>query len=262
MYAELKRTQRQNPGAFINAEVFFQNVLIAVKKLSEQYDSTITIRCHETLFPSGLDQTCLRQAMIWILSQLLTQTPSGSCFTITFIIEQGIARVMVSWQGELSRENARHLFEERHRTFEALLNTLHAQIYARPDMPTTHVVLDIPLQQYSILIIDDNPDVVGLFRHYLSGQAYQMFTAYDGTQAIALAREMKPKLIILDVLMPDQDGWDILRHLKNHPVTFDTPVVICSILDVSELALLLGADGFLQKPPSEAEFLDTLRRFI
>jgi CheY-like chemotaxis protein len=262
MYAELKRTQRQNSGAFVNAEVFFQNILMAVKGLSERCSSVVTIQCHETIIPPSLDQTCLRQIIIWMTSQLLTQSPSNSCFVISFSTNDSTARVTFSWQGELSAESNHHLFEERHRTFEALLTTLAANIYARKDAQNTSIVLDVPLQQQSILIIDDNPDVIGLFRHYVNGEAYQMFIAYDGVQAITLAREIRPKMIILDVLMPDQDGWDILRHLKNHPTTFDTPVVICSILDVSDLALLLGADGFLQKPPSEAEFLDMLRRFL
>jgi DNA-binding response OmpR family regulator len=101
-----------------------------------------------------------------------------------------------------------------------------------------------------------------LFRNYLAHQPYQLLTAADGKQAMRMAREFRPELIVLDVMLPEQDGWEILQGLKKSPETRTIPVLICSVLDVSDLALSLGADGFLKKPPGEQDFLETLANFI
>jgi CheY-like chemotaxis protein len=62
--------------------------------------------------------------------------------------------------------------------------------------------------------------------------------------------------------LPQHDGWEILQNLKRHPPTQHIPVVVCSVLDSPELAQVLGADGFLRKPPGETEFRDMLTQLI
>jgi CheY-like chemotaxis protein len=86
-------------------------------------------------------------------------------------------------------------------------------------------------------------------------------TARDGSQATRIAQETQPLLIILDVMLPEQDGWEILQTLKSHPETQRIPVLVCSVLNASELAISLGADGFLRKPPGESEFLAILEKY-
>ncbi len=76
-----------------------------------------------------------------------------------------------------------------------------------------------------------------------------------------MARALKPWLIILDVMLPTMDGWEALQNLKNHPDTHAIPVLVCSVLDTPDMALALGADGFLKKPPDQIEFLNTLARW-
>ena len=61
--------------------------------------------------------------------------------------------------------------------------------------------------------------------------------------------------------MPKQDGWEVLRMLKNLSETSRIPILVCSVLDASEVAISLGADGFLKKPPSESEFFQILAEF-
>ena len=111
-----------------------------------------------------------------------------------------------------------------------------------------------------ILVIDDNPDVARLVRRYLRGLNYVIHMASAGQKALQLARDVQPKVITLDLLMPTLDGWDVLRQLKSHPETRQIPVVVCSILPDRRLALSAGATEFLSKPITREGLLATLER--
>ncbi len=84
--------------------------------------------------------------------------------------------------------------------------------------------------------------------------------AEDAEQGLALATELQPKAILLDVMMPNRDGWSLLGRLREHPRTEDIPVVVCTILSQRELALALGAAGFIRKPVIRADLLQLLDR--
>ena len=100
--------------------------------------------------------------------------------------------------------------------------------------------------------------MITLFRRYLAGYPYLVLTTDEADLALQLAKDSSPELIVLDVLLPQRDGWEILQSLKSHPLTQHIPVLVCSVLDSPELARVLGADGFLHKPPGETEFLGVL----
>ncbi len=110
----------------------------------------------------------------------------------------------------------------------------------------------------TILVIDDNLDVGDLLRRYLVDQPYHVLTSINGEQGIELARKAHPSVIILDIMMPGEDGLAILQILKHTLATQDIPVLICSILDTPDLFFSLGAAGFLRKPPGRDDFLRTL----
>ncbi|MBK8030060.1 MAG: response regulator [Chloroflexi bacterium] len=139
-------------------------------------------------------------------------------------------------------------------SIHVLANTIHAPIHTSCEAQGIHVTLNIPLHQSMILMIDDNPNVRTLFERYLTGTLYRIVSAADGETAIRLAREMQPALILLDIMMPGLDGWEVLQNLKNHPLTESIPVLVCSVLDVAALCAHFGADGFLRKPPAQDEF--------
>ncbi len=109
------------------------------------------------------------------------------------------------------------------------------------------------------LVVDDNADVVLLFQRYLGG-LFDVHEATSGEQALQLARRLRPNVITLDVMMPSQDGWEVLQILKHDPATAAIPVIVCSVIRERELALSLGAAEFLAKPISAPELLAALQR--
>jgi len=110
----------------------------------------------------------------------------------------------------------------------------------------------------TILVVDDNEDVCLLFRRYLISGGYQPLVAQSGQEAVALARAQSLFAITLDLMMNNEDGWDVLQKLAHDPRTADVPIVICSVLDHEELALMLGATIFLKKPVMREALLNAL----
>ena len=111
-----------------------------------------------------------------------------------------------------------------------------------------------------LLAIEDNEGIVRVFQGYLATYGYVVMGATSGDEALRLAREVSPIAITLDIMMPTQDGWEILQVLKSDPVTRSIPVIICSVLEDPQLARSLGAVAYLQKPISQADLLDVLSR--
>jgi CheY-like chemotaxis protein len=99
-----------------------------------------------------------------------------------------------------------------------------------------------------VLVIDDEETVRDLMRRFLAREGFEVVTARDGAEGLALARELSPMLITLDVLMPGLDGWSVLESLKSEPALADIPVVMLTILDEKNKGYALGATDFLTKP--------------
>ncbi|MBX6770358.1 MAG: response regulator [Chloroflexi bacterium] len=125
-----------------------------------------------------------------------------------------------------------------------------------------HLEVQVPIaEQTTVLVVDDNPDFIRLFRRYVRSFPYRVIEANLESEALRLAREARPDLITLDVMMPTQDGWEILQRLKSDPETRGIPVVVCSVLGDEPLARSLGAAEFLSKPVTQRELLAVLDRW-
>jgi CheY-like chemotaxis protein len=114
----------------------------------------------------------------------------------------------------------------------------------------------------TILVIEDNAGVIALFRRYLGGYRATLIAASGSKQAIALAAKLHPQVIVLDVMMPHEDGWEILQRLKKSHITGRIPVIVCSVLNEPELALSMGASGYITKPVTQTDFLQALQNHL
>jgi len=126
----------------------------------------------------------------------------------------------------------------------------------KPVVPTVRKIGEVtkPL----ILTIEDDPKAQEMLRIYLEDNGYEVVQAYTGREAIKLAKEYKPQIITLDIIMPSRDGWDILQELKSIPETAGIPVIIVSIVDNREFGLSMGAVEYLVKPVEGDELIRAL----
>lgn len=107
------------------------------------------------------------------------------------------------------------------------------------------------MSKQSILVVDDDREIVRLVRGYLEQAGYSVQVAYDGETALHLLRAESPDLLLLDLMLPDQDGWDVTRMVRSDPKLADIPVIMLTarIEDVDKiLGLELGADDYVTKP--------------
>lgn len=121
--------------------------------------------------------------------------------------------------------------------------------------------LDIPKGQKVILGIDDDPDVLKLLSDSLQGSGYTFVGAQSGEEGIALARQLHPHLITLDIMMPHQDGWAVLQIIKNDPDLRSIPVFIVSVIENKALGFSLGVTDYIVKPFERHELLERLNLF-
>jgi CheY-like chemotaxis protein/anti-sigma regulatory factor (Ser/Thr protein kinase) len=114
----------------------------------------------------------------------------------------------------------------------------------------------------TVLIIDDDPTVSELMKRQLIKENYKVVVAPNGKEGIRLARDLKPDVITLDILMPEMDGWSVLRTLKADPEVSDIPVIMASILDEKNKGFSLGAADFLSKPVQKEYLMKSIRNLI
>jgi two-component system phosphate regulon response regulator PhoB len=109
-----------------------------------------------------------------------------------------------------------------------------------------------------ILVVDDEPDIVALVAYHLMKNGYRVVTASSGAEAIAVARQELPALIILDLMLPQQSGYEVLEELRMRPETQHIAVLMLTARKEEEdriKGLALGADDYLTKPFSPQELV-------
>ncbi len=112
-----------------------------------------------------------------------------------------------------------------------------------------------------ILVVEDDPAVAKLLALYLNQDGYSVIHAYNGEEALEKAQEMKPFAITLDIMLPEIDGWEVLRKLKTLPATRDIPVIIVSIVENPTLGFSLGAVDYFTKPINRKGLIESLKKY-
>jgi CheY-like chemotaxis protein len=112
-----------------------------------------------------------------------------------------------------------------------------------------------------VLVIEDDPSAARLLREYLETDGYAVRVAPDGLAGLAAARAALPTAILLDVLLPGLDGWEVLRRIKADETLREVPVIIVTVVDEREVGLALGAVDYLLKPVDREVLLSLLARY-
>jgi signal transduction histidine kinase/CheY-like chemotaxis protein len=136
---------------------------------------------------------------------------------------------------------------------------IYQVVQARGEAENT---IEVDPSKKTLLAVDDDRGVVTLLRRYLENDGYQVIGLMESPRALETARQLAAHLsaVTLDVVMPQMDGWQVLRALKSDPQTKDIPVILCSVAEGVEQGLALGAAACLQKPVTRDELLDVLGR--
>jgi len=111
-----------------------------------------------------------------------------------------------------------------------------------------------------VLVIDDDDDTLTLVSRHLKQAGFEVTACNNGQEGLALAKQLQPSAIMLDVLMPEMDGWSVLNHLKEDDQLKDIPVIMLTMHDNENLGYALGADDYLIKPVTQKQLLQSLNK--
>jgi len=116
-----------------------------------------------------------------------------------------------------------------------------------------------------IVVADDHPAIVRLVQLALETDGHQVLTAYNGAAALRLVQEERPELVVLDVVMPELDGYRVLSRIKSDPELQHIPVLMLTVKSEPEditLGVGIGADCYLTKPFNPSDIVSVVRRFF
>ncbi len=162
-----------------------------------------------------------------------------------------------------------------------ILDTLKSILAKNPAPVATEAgedaeILPLPLERRArprvnaregtrVLIIDDSPTIAAVFRKILRTAGYIVLEALDAEQGLDIAREQKPDLIFLDIVLPGMNGFAALRHLRRDPLTREIPVIMISGNEQATeqfFGTRIGADDFMKKPFSRYEVFARIERLL
>jgi CheY-like chemotaxis protein len=254
--AWLKETPLEEPTSL---EQVLSSVLALAHPLSTQYQAHLDTALPQDLPGLSIHPVALRQILLNLLTVAIHQGSGGHVY-ISARSSQWEVELRVSWSrpaadlASLSRVDLNSL-----NIAQRLVELSGCRLALTEEENTLTATLTIPaFQQFPVLVIDDNADMLQLLQRYTSGTRYRLFGTQDPEQVFKLAERVSPQIIVLDVMMPKVDGWELLGRLRHHPLTSHVPVVVCTILAQEELALALGASAFVQKPVTQQAFLSVL----
>ncbi len=256
----LEAARTAHAGYYTGVNDMVQGVLSLLQDMLQQRKLTVYVALPEMLPVIFVDRNLLRNVLLGILGYLI-----GDAYETTIRITAQVTESALRLSFEVESPAA---------TSPAMQTKIQERLAALEEMATLSGIQIQPLNvghsiagfdillpaglKRTVLVVDDNEDILELFQRYLSPHPYRVVTAQTAHEALTLARQLHPDVITLDLMMPDQDGWDLLQVLLNQVDTHQIPIIVCSVLRQKDLALSLGAAAFLEKPVTEQGLLSAL----
>ncbi len=229
----------------------WRGVLAVLSPLLPQRGVALQAALPPTLPEVSLSPEILKQFLLGLLGDLL-RAGRGSTITLTAqISSQGLELTIALQCGAQAAALENIAWEEVSARASAKLAVLHGarfELLAATRTGATYRASLPVMGSRTVLVVEDNEQVCLLFRRYLLSGGYQPLVAASGAEAIRLAHTRNVYAVTLDLMMNNEDGWDVLQALRHDPQTAHLPIIVCTVLDHEELALMLGATAFLKKP--------------
>jgi len=234
-----------------------------IRPLAVQRQMDLKITTPRKLPSLAVDPVAFRQMLLNVLTVAIHQAPSGGEVRILAKAWPWEVEIRVECQAGSGPQGTSSDDKVSLSMTRRLADICGIRLTLSDDQGTFAAALVFPaLEQLPVLAIDDTPGTLHLLQRYATGTRYRLIGIRDPEQALAMVEKISPQLIVLDVMMPHIDGWEILGRLRQHPVTGHIPIIVCTILAQEELALSLGASGFIRKPITRQVFLAALDRQI
>ncbi|MGQ9681567.1 MAG: response regulator [Anaerolineae bacterium] len=242
----------------IHLETLLAGAQQALERLCARRQVCLLLSTHDDASQVRADALLVRQALINALSHFVQAVEPRT----TVRVEATVCGEQIQFSlvgevppglqpDELAASTAQHLVQR-------LGGSWRADVTVKGE---AHVVFTMGGEpRRTVLVIDDNQSLLELFRRYLADGRYDLIGAADGREGLRLAEQHSPDAVVLDVMMPQNDGWEVLQWFQAGATTRHIPVIVCSVVNDPELALSLGATAFLSKPVDRSSLLKALER--
>ncbi len=259
---EAIKVTRAAPREPVSLLELLEGIKLIIRPLAEQQGIDLRIEAPPSLPVTYGDPAMLRQIVLTILTEAMGLVTGRTLrLSISARARETLWQLRPLDEAKVGRQDAQQT--PRFAIGRSLLSVYEGRLWLEKEQGILTLSFTLPnARPWTILILDDDPETIELYRRYLPAREFAIQVARRGAELEALLTDARPDLILLDVLMPREDGWSILQRLKNTPETAPIPVVICSVLSQPSLALALGAAAVLQKPIDQASFLQTVRSFL
>jgi CheY-like chemotaxis protein len=263
---ELSWLSHSIPREVVTVEQLLRTAVGTVESLLQTLRVELTCHMPTGLPPVEVQVGPVRQALLLVLSKAIQAVPGGQ---LKLVVNAEPQQVTISIWAATSDQAPSFARSDSGDALLAMAQRLAALsggsliiLPMRPDAVfDARLVLPCaaPLR---VLFVDDNADAQHMFQRYLAGTRYTYFSECDPTRVVVATEAIMPTVIVLDVMLPVMDGWELLGRLRTHPRIGQIPVIICTILPLDQLALSLGAAAVLQKPVTREALLQALDREV
>jgi CheY-like chemotaxis protein len=253
---ELESLQQNAPGTVADVAATMHGMVKLGSALTSRHGVSLEMKSVQPDLTVSIHPSALRQILITAIEKLVQHMSSGQ---ITLRAERVAERVKITITGDPAT------------TGKPLESDLIWEILMRQEgsievkVEGSQISFQVELlsaDKVTVLVVDDNAELVNFYQHYTTDTRYQIVHLAEGKRLFETIAAVTPDIIVLDVLLPDVDGWELLTYLHEHPDTQATPVIVCSVVRREELALALGAALYLSKPVRRQHFIQALDRAL
>jgi CheY-like chemotaxis protein len=257
-YSELEWLQQSIPYESVKIQDLLHEILTLAEAALHKQTIQIEFNLSENLPPVTTKRTTVRQALLSIVNNAIHALPGGTLEFSAEVRLSELSLVIEGW-GETEINPIAFLDEERATVLRQLIElsggTLSINAKGR-DGSKFAATISLPVKNMiKVMVVDDNRDTLQFIARCLTGTRYLLIAVNEPEKAVEIASANQPQIIILDVMLPRIDGWELLGRFQHHPVLKEIPVVVFSILPQDQMAKDLGAMAFLKKPVSRDNLL-------
>jgi CheY-like chemotaxis protein len=251
---EVAVLERQAPAATADLSTSLDSVFDLARHVTKSRDIEVLPPALPADLTVALHPALLRQLLLVPLTSLAGQIAAGGRITVEISAEGTTAQLRLVPRPLRTEADVQATVTEQMQPLIRASN-VHVVWEATDDV----LRIDLPLtHELPVLVIDDNDDLVHVFRRYVKGTAFTIDHVKTEDATMEAIETRPPAVIVLDIMLPETDGWELLVHLHEHPVARDIPLLVCSVVRERDLALALGAQAYLPKPVRRRDFIQAL----
>jgi len=253
---ELASLRASAPETISDVAETINGVLALGKAIAGRDGQHLQVGFVQPHLTSAIHPSALRQVLISAIRRMSRYAPVGD-IAIYAGLEDGDVKITITGAVQAGQTPS-----ESDLITDILLPD-GTDIGARIDDQRVFLWIEAPsVGRITVLVVDDNADMIRFYRRSTEGTRYHIVHLEHGQELFEAMESLEPDIIVLDVMLPDTDGWELLMRLHEDLVTRPIPVIICSVVRERDLALSLGAAEYLSKPVRRREFIEALDQVL